>query len=296
MSKTVTMMDMDDAQAEARLSAWRKLAAALVLAFRKLWAAIFGGTVEDLRGDLATAKRVAGKAADLGTQALVGAGKGLDVGLRATHGAASVVGSIAGALLPRAPVGPADIEAAAAARDDHRARATAGLRDAIRAELAAPAPVATQSWAPRPSLSPTETVAAIRDGIALAAKGDLAAGQIFGRLPHQIERWVCLLSEAEAERLIALPNGMIHRHVTGVADAPGLPPIAGTSTDWRLSPSDMQRLVQRSMRLMKADEAEISAMANRPGAAPRAPLPTEPLYDDEAEAAFRSAPRSGRSY
>ena len=50
------------------------------------------------------------------------------------------------------------------------------------------------------------------------------------------------------------------------------------------------------MATMKRDEAEISAMAGRPGAAVRGPLSTETLYDDEAEAAFRAGPRVGRSY
>jgi hypothetical protein len=299
--KKAVVADVEEIEApdEERRSAWQKLVRELIRAVRRWIAAIFGGSFEELRGDVGTAKRVAAKAADAGGQALVGAGHALDAGLRLTHGAARVTGQILGGLVPRAAPGPLDVAAAVSAHDNEEARASADLRAGVRAQLAAaPAPVSLTmpEPAPRPALSPVETVAAVRDAIKRMQAGDLTAQASLAKLPAQVERWLCTLDEADAKRLIALPNGDLYRHVAGVANAPGLPPVAGASKDWRLSDADMARLVKRSMATMRSDEAEISAIAGRPGAGPRPPLPTEPLYGDDAEAAFRAAPRPGRAY
>ncbi len=283
MSKAATMattripaeVEVPDAE---RLRAWRKLARALIRAFRQLWAMVFGGSLDELRGDLATARRVAGKAGGTGLGALIGVGKGLDLGIRATHGVTSTVGGLLGALLPSQPPGPADVAAAAAAQDDRRTRATDGLRDSVRAELAgAPAPAALvlPEPKPRPALSPVETVEAVREAIARMQRDDLTAQDVLARLPHRVEKWVLMLDDESAKRLLALPSGDLYRHVSGVAAAPGIPPLSTTSPSARFTQEDLATIVKRSMATMRADEAEISKMAGRPGAAPRAGPPLD---------------------
>lgn len=295
-TKAPAEVEVPDAE---KLKAWRELAMALVRLFRQAWAFLFGGSVNELAGDVRAAKRFAGRAADAGGHALVGAGHALDAGLRLTHGAARVTGQILGALVPRAAPGPLDVAAAVSSHDNEEARASADLRADVRAELAAtpaPVPVPMPEPAPRPALSPVETVAAVHDAVRRMQAGDLSAQASLARLPAQVERWLCTLGEADARRLMALPNGDLYRHVAGVANVPGLPPVAGASTDWRLSDADMARLVKRSMATMRSDEAEIASMAGRPGAGPRPRLPTEPVYDEDAERILRAGTPSGRAY
>ncbi len=298
LNSTRVPVEVDVPDAET-LRAWRKLAMALVRMFREAWAFIFGGTVDELASDARAAKQVAGKAAGVGGQAIVGVSHGLDAGLRATHGVASAVGTILGALVPRAAPGPIDVAAAASAQDSAEAQASADLRVGVRSQLAGTTvatPSALPEPAPRPALSPVEIVAAVRETVARMQAGDLTAQAIIETLPRQVEKWLVMLDNASAERLVALTNRQLYRHVAGVENAPGLTPVASVSSGSRFSTAEIDRMVQRSLRTMKEDEAHISAMKGRPGSAPRPRLEGEPLYGDEAERSLAATSRMGRAY
>ncbi|QRE76841.1 hypothetical protein [Methylobacterium aquaticum] len=187
---------------------------ALIKMFREAWAFIFGGTVEDLAGDVRSAKRAAGKTADVGGQALVGVGAGLDVGLKATHGAASVVGRILGALLPSAPVGPGDVADAAVAADDaSRRRAYASAKASIEAMLPVTDPAAVAALA-------LETAALF------AARGQDAASKVMTtRLPSDVSVWLLGLDDAQLRAVMAAGVDGIQHHLAGTRPIAGVPAV-----------------------------------------------------------------------
>lgn len=274
----------------------KKIARAIMRAIRKLVAFIFGGTVADIERDVATVRGiaggVAGRAALGAAHAVDGVGRTMGLGYRLTHGIASGVGGLLGALVPRPPVGPADVAAAAAAQDNAEARTNDNIRGSVHAAVAAaPATSARARFSP-PALSPVETVATVREAAALMQRKDPAAAEVIQRLPHQASNWMLLLSEADLTRIEALPSGQIWRHVSGVEAAPGLRPISNVSTGFIPSADELAEILKRSMRDLAQSKHEIAEMSKRPGSAPRPRLPTEPLYGDEAERAFATSPRA----
>ncbi|WP_131803787.1 hypothetical protein [Methylorubrum salsuginis] len=275
----------------------RALARALLRALRKLWRMLFGGTGGDLARDFTAAKGLAGRAAIAGAHGVEGVGKTLDFSYRAAHGVAKGVGGLLGALVPRPPVGPADVAAAAAAQDNREARANDNIRGSVHAAVssAAPATSARARLAP-PPLSPVETVAVVREAAALMSRKDPGAAEVIGRLPHQAGNWMLLLEDGELSRLAALPSGDLWRHVSGVQTAPGLRPIATVSAGAIPTQAELDEIVRRSMRDLKHSTHEIARMAERPGSAPRPRLPTEPLYGEEAERSFAASPRPAVAY
>ncbi|MCG5246913.1 hypothetical protein LPC10_17495 [Methylorubrum sp. B1-46] len=276
--------------------AMRKAARAIMRAIRKVLALVFGGTFADIGRDVDTVRGiaggVAGRAALGAAHTVDGVGRTLGLGYRMTHGIASGVGGLLGALVPRPPVGPADVAAAAAAQDRRETQANDNLRDTVAAAIsAAPAPSARARLSP-PPLSPVETVALVREAAALMQKKDPGAAAVIDRLPHQAGNWLLLLEDADLARLTSLPSGAVWRHVAGVQPVAGLRPIASVSSGAIPTQEELDEIVRRSMRDMKQSAHEIAEMAKRPGSAPRPRLPTEPAYGAEAEAIFSASPRA----
>lgn len=296
------MADVEEIEVpdEERRSAWQKLVRELIRAVRRWIAAIFGGSFEELRGDVGTAKRVAAKAEDAGGQALVGAGHALDAGLRMTHGAARVTGQILGALVPRAAPGPIDVATAASAQDSAEARASADLRGAVRDALAPKADDATPATASAPALSPVELVTAAKEAVTLLQRGDAGASAALERLPPHVRSWLTALDRAALAVCADLPTGDLYRHLAGVATAAGLRPVpapgAVPAPAPVISAAAAAEIVRRSLQSMAQSKGEIAAMAKRPGCSPRPRLPDEPLYGEEADRAFTAAPRPSAAY
>lgn len=278
----------------------RKAARAILRAIQKVIALIFGGTVADVGRDIDTVRGiaggVAGRAAIGAAHAFDGVGRTIGAGYRLTHGIASGVGGLLGALVPRPPVGPADVAAAAAAQDNREARTNDGLRGSVQAAVsAAPAPSAAARFSP-PALSPVETVATVREAAALMQQRDPAAAALIQRLPHQASNWMLLLEERDLARIAAIPSGELWRHVSGVEAAPGLRPISTVSSGFIPSVDELAEILKRSVRSAAQSKHEIARMAERPGSAPRPRLPTEPLYGEEAERSFAASPRAATAY
>ncbi len=292
------ILNLTPAQEEERLSGLRRLARAILAAIKKVLAFFFGGIVGDLGRDVATVKGIAGRAAIAGAHAVDGVGKTLGFGYQLTHGAAKGVGSILGALVPRPPVGPADIAAAAAAQDNAEARTNDNIRGSVRAaSAAAPAMSAPVAAAlAQPTLAPVETVALVREAVALLQKQDLAAGSVIAKLPHRIGNWMAALDTEDLNRLASLPSGPLHRHVTGVEAAPGLTPVTVASHDMMPTADELARILRLSTQGFHQAKFEAASMAKRPGSAPRPRLPTEPLYGEEAERSFAAHPRAATAY
>ncbi|QDI79013.1 hypothetical protein E8E01_00385 [Methylorubrum populi] len=292
------LLQLTPAQEEERLSGLRRLARAIMAAIKKVLSFLFGGAFGDIGRDVGKVKGLAGRAAIGAAYGVEGVARGLDAGYRFTHGLASGVGSILGALVPRPPVGPADVAAAAAAQDNREVRENDGIRGSVRAASAA-APTMTAPAAAalaQPAPAPVETVALVREAVALLQRQDLAAGAVIAKLPHRIGNWLAALDAADLGRLAALTSGSLHRHVTGVEAAPGLTPVTVASHDMMPTADELARILRLSTQGFHQAKFEAASMAQRPGSAPRPRLPTEPLYGEEAERSFAASPRAATAY
>lgn len=281
-TKVPVEVDVPDAE---KLRAWRKLAMALVRMFREAWAFIFGGSVEELSGDVRGVKRAAAKAADAGGQAVVAAGAGLDVGLKATHGAASIIGKILGALFPTAPVGPGDVADAAVVADDAvRRRAFASAKASIEATL--------------PVTDPAAIAALTLETAALfASRGrDAASKAMTTRLPSDVSVWILALDEGQIRSVMAAGVDGIQHHLAGTRPIAGVPAVgalgAAPSPALVINDNELRERALAARRSLAASRYDAEA-ASRRGTRHRV---DEPVIEEEPAPASYPRRRVGRGY
>lgn len=243
----------------------RAFIALLVAAIR----ALFGGAKEAAVGLAGDARRIGRAAHAAGSYTAAAVGTGLAGPLRALDLTAGAVGDTLGALLPRRPVGPADVADGAVARDD-RAAPVARRTPVPRA------PLSTSMLAVTTQLS---AAARLREDAECAAEHDAV-------MPVDVVAWLNRLTAAELGVLAEMHPATVMGHITGTAAALGLQPVAAPTTP-TISRDSMRRMLAEIQANARNDRAEVAAMAAR-GPRP-AVLPT--VDDEEDHEARRGGPR-----